>query len=72
MNAKITRRDFLNGVLLGAGALVLDLPAPLRLLAQSRQREGFGGVGDLLMPNSTGTSIGSQQSMKAGGRRDRL
>ncbi|HWR58533.1 MAG TPA: NAD(P)-binding protein, partial [Thermodesulfovibrionales bacterium] len=43
---KITRRDFLNGVLLGAGAILLDLPAPLCVFAQTEQNEGFGGVGD--------------------------
>ncbi|HEX8950036.1 MAG TPA: NAD(P)-binding protein [Dissulfurispiraceae bacterium] len=50
MHAPITRRDFLNGVLLGAGMALIDLPAPLRLLAQSRSQEnpwdGCGGVGD--------------------------
>ncbi|MBI5633173.1 MAG: NAD(P)-binding protein [Nitrospirae bacterium] len=42
----ITRRDFLNGTLLGAGALLFELPAPLRLFAQTSQGEGFGGGGD--------------------------
>ncbi|MHB8879888.1 MAG: NAD(P)-binding protein [Thermodesulfovibrionales bacterium] len=46
MNIKITRRDFLNGALLGAGAFLLDLPAPLRLFAQSQAGYGFGGIGD--------------------------
>jgi len=48
---RITRRDFLNGALLGAGALLLDLPAPLRLLGQDKQREEFGGVGDYASSN---------------------
>jgi len=46
INPKITRRDFLNAVLLGSGALLLDLPAPMKLLAQEQEWEGFGGVGD--------------------------
>lgn len=46
MRIRMTRRDFLNGALLGAGALLLDLPAPLRLFAQDRKAEEFGGVGD--------------------------
>jgi len=43
---KITRRDFLNAALLGTGALLLDLPAPVELLAQDSLWEGFGGIGD--------------------------
>ncbi|MBC8413270.1 MAG: NAD(P)-binding protein [Nitrospira sp.] len=42
----ITRRDFLNGVLLGAGMTLLDLPAPLRALAQTEGWYGYGGTGD--------------------------
>ena len=45
-NPNITRRDFLNAVLLGTGALLLDLPAPAGLLAQDGSWEGYGGVGD--------------------------
>src|ERR1700677_3116747 len=41
--AKILRRDFLNGVALGAGALLLRQPAP----AQSVDTfTGYGGVSD--------------------------
>jgi spermidine dehydrogenase len=46
INPKITRRDFLNAMLLGSGALLLEWPAPMKLLAQERGWEGFGGVGD--------------------------
>ncbi|MBZ0154789.1 MAG: NAD(P)-binding protein [Alphaproteobacteria bacterium] len=46
MEQKITRRDFLNAVLLGAGAALLDLPAPLHGAAQTDQWDGYGGVGD--------------------------
>jgi len=35
MTIHITRRDFLNGMLLGTGSLLLELPAPLRLFANS-------------------------------------
>jgi len=45
-NLNITRRDFLNAVLLGTGALLLELPAPARLLAQAQSWYGYGGVGD--------------------------
>jgi spermidine dehydrogenase len=33
-------------MLLGSGALLLEWPAPMKLLAQERGWEGFGGVGD--------------------------
>jgi spermidine dehydrogenase len=46
INPNITRRDFLNAMLLGSGALLLDWPTPMKLLAQERGWEGFGGVGD--------------------------
>ncbi|MBI5075829.1 MAG: NAD(P)-binding protein [Nitrospirae bacterium] len=47
----ITRRDFLNGTLLGAGALLLELPAPLRLFAQTSQGGGLGDIGDYVGHN---------------------
>ncbi len=46
MDNTITRRDFLNGALIGAGAALLQLPSPLRLLAQTLEREEHGGIGD--------------------------
>jgi spermidine dehydrogenase len=46
MGLRITRRDFLNGVLLGTGTLLFDLPAPMRLFAQDKGKDGFGGIGD--------------------------
>jgi spermidine dehydrogenase len=53
----ITRRDFLNGTLLGAGALLLELPAPLRLFAQSPPSYGFGGVGDYASSNGNTSAV---------------
>ena len=46
MDSRITRRDFLNGMLLGTGMALIDLPAPLQLLAQTQGWYGYGGVGD--------------------------
>lgn len=40
MDMKITRRDFLNGVLIGTGAFLLNLPAPIKLMAQTEDWEG--------------------------------
>ena len=54
---KITRRDFLNGALLGAGALLLDLPAPMKLFAQSRPTFGFGGIGDYASSNGNTPAV---------------
>jgi spermidine dehydrogenase len=48
---KITRRDFLNGVLLGAGAVLLEFPAPMRLFAQERRWGDYGGTGDYSASN---------------------
>ncbi len=48
MDAKILRRDFLNGVALGAGAFLLRQPAP----AQAPDTfTGYGGVGDYARSN---------------------
>ncbi|MFZ2198443.1 MAG: NAD(P)-binding protein, partial [Thermodesulfovibrionales bacterium] len=54
---KITRRDFLNGALLGAGALLLDMSAPLKLFAQSRPAYGFGGTGDYASSNGNTDAV---------------
>lgn len=51
MDLKITRRDFLNGALLGAGALLLQFPAPVRLFAQGHQWGDYGGTGDYSASN---------------------
>ncbi|MEW6108925.1 MAG: NAD(P)-binding protein [Nitrospirota bacterium] len=50
MTIHISRRDFLNGILLGAGAFLLELPAPLRLFAQA-PGYGFSGIGDYASSN---------------------
>ncbi len=70
MNAKMTRRDFLNGMLLGTGAYLLDLPAPLRLSAQTRQRDGFGGIGDYAdSPGDTAEVISVFRGIESGAYR---
>ena len=57
MTIRITRRDFLNGALLGAGALLLELPAPLKLFAQSQPAYGFGGIGDYAFSNGNTAAV---------------
>lgn len=46
MSNTITRRDFLNTTLLGTGALLMDMSAPLNLFGNSDGLDGYGGVGD--------------------------
>jgi spermidine dehydrogenase len=46
MDQGITRRDFLNAVLIGSGAVLLTLPAPRYLMAQVNSWDGYGGIGD--------------------------
>jgi len=46
LDINITRRDFLNSMLLGTGIALLDLPAPLNLMAETPDWNGPGGVGD--------------------------
>ena len=56
MNAAITRRDFLDAALLGAGAALLAGIAPAKLLAESDDFTGYGGVGEY--KNSNGNTLG--------------
>lgn len=42
---QITRRDFLNGLLIGTGAVLLDFRFPLACAA-SGSWDGYGGIGD--------------------------
>ncbi|TAN39460.1 MAG: NAD(P)/FAD-dependent oxidoreductase [Nitrospirae bacterium] len=57
MTIHMTRRDFLNGMLLGAGALLLELPAPRSLFAQSHPLPGFGGTGDYASSNGNTAAV---------------
>ena len=63
MTGRLSRRDFLNGMLLGTGALLLELPAPLKLFAQSEPSFGFGGIGDYAA--SHGNTAGVINAFKA-------
>lgn len=67
MTIRVTRRDFLNGILLGTGALLLELPAQLRLFAQSQPSYGFGGIGDYASSNgNTSAVISAFQAIQDG------
>ena len=49
-DARIQRRDFLNGTLLAAGGALLHGTSPLQLLAQE-DWTGYGGIGDYAASN---------------------
>jgi spermidine dehydrogenase len=59
----ITRRDFLNGTLLGSGALLLDSASPVRLLGRTAATgsdddwTGYGGVGDYANSNGNTAAV---------------
>src|SRR5437763_11567198 len=59
MNARISRRDFLNGALLASGMALFNPLAPKDLLAQSSdphaEWNGYGGIGDY--GNSNGNTL---------------
>jgi len=63
MERGITRRDFLNGTLLGSGALLLDSASPVRLLARSAAIRsdddwtGYSGVGDYANSNGNTAAV---------------
>jgi len=58
LDADITRRDFVKGVLIGSGAMLLDMPAPLQAESPPPTGEsdaaawnGYGGVGEYSRSN---------------------
>jgi spermidine dehydrogenase len=63
MERGITRRDFLNGTLLGSGALLLGSASPVRLLAGNAATRpdddwtGYGGVGDYANSNGNTAAV---------------
>jgi spermidine dehydrogenase len=57
IGADITRRDFLNASLIGAGAALLEAAAPSRLLAQARPFDGPSGIGDYARSNGNTEAV---------------
>jgi len=63
METGITRRDFLNGTLLGSGALLLNSASPVRLVAGTAATRsdgnwtGYGGVGDYANSNGNTSAV---------------
>ncbi len=54
---EITRRDFVNGALVGAGAALLGMPAPLRAQGLTDAWTGYGGVGDYALSNGNTAAV---------------
>jgi spermidine dehydrogenase len=60
MDQAVTRRDFLNATLLGAGSLLLNPVSPAQLLAESAADSswtGYGGVGDYANSNGNTRAV---------------
>jgi spermidine dehydrogenase len=53
----ITRRDFIGGTLVGAGAALLHAPAPARAKGLGAEWTGYGGVGDYRFSNGNTASV---------------
>lgn len=51
IRSNITRRDFLNASLIGAGAALLKAAAPIGVLSQAEPFDGPGGIGDYARSN---------------------
>jgi spermidine dehydrogenase len=54
---EITRRDFINGTLAGAGASLLGMPAPARAQGLSVEWTGYGGIGDYADSNGNTAAV---------------
>ena len=72
MTREITRRDFLNAALIGAGAALLQLPAPIRLFAQTNSWDGDGGVGDYAASHGNTESVVRYAHAMRDGRYDTI
>lgn len=69
MKRTITRRDFLQALLIGSGAMLLDMPSPLRAFADTI--EGCSGIGDYdLSRGNTDTVIRLLQELEQNRFRD--
>src|SRR3954470_22098072 len=56
MDQSVTRRDFLNSVLLASGGSLLTSASPLQLLAED-DFTGYGGVGDYRFSNGNTQAV---------------
>jgi spermidine dehydrogenase len=57
MDASITRRDFVNGALAGAGAVLLGAAAPAVAQGLGPAFDGYGGVGDYAGSNGNTAAV---------------
>ncbi|HEY1653579.1 MAG TPA: NAD(P)-binding protein [Candidatus Tumulicola sp.] len=64
---KFTRRDFINGTLAGAGASLLNMPAPAHAQGLSEPWTGYGGIGDYADSNgNTATVVNAAHAIRDG------
>lgn len=71
----ITRRDFLKGSLLGSGAMLLNMPAPINATvgpAPATNWDGFAGVGDYALANGNTESTRTAAHLIRDGKVDGL
>ena len=54
---EITRRDFVNGALVGAGAALLGMPAPSCAQGLTDSWTGYGGIGDYASSNGNTAAV---------------
>lgn len=57
MPGEITRRDFVNGTLVGVGASLLAMPVPLRAQGLTDAWTGYGGIGDYGLSNGNTAAV---------------
>jgi spermidine dehydrogenase len=72
---EVTRRDFVKGTLVGSGAALLTMPAPLYGMTKSRPIHawnGYAGEGDYALANGNTESIRSAAHLIRDGKVDEL
>jgi len=70
---KITRRDFVNGALVGAGASLLGAPPPARAQGLGSSWTGYAGVGDYAISNgNTAPVVNAAHGIRDGRYEDAL
>src|SRR5262245_54948417 len=60
LDSGITRRDFLNGTMLGMGGLLMGAATPAELLFRAAQQDawtGYGGTGDYARSNGNTLAV---------------
>ncbi len=73
LGTNITRRDFVNGVLVGAGAALLYSPVPANAQGLTDTFTGYGGVGDYARSNgNTAPVVNAAHALRDGRYESRI